>query len=69
MHLIAGTRAGGSGKQPARKVLTMQRGARRAAGQAWDRTAAAALLRCQLLFNLFQPSTFLETAHAVHYSW
>lgn len=46
----------------------MQRGAGRAAGQAWDRTTAAALLRCQLLFNLFQPSTFLETAHAIHYS-
>lgn len=49
--------------------FTVQRGARRAAGQAWDRTTAAALLRCQLLFNLFQASTLLETAHAIHHTW
>lgn len=50
-------------------MFTMQGWARRAAGETWNRATATSLLRRQFLFNLFQPSTFLETAHAIHYSW
>lgn len=47
----------------------MQRWSRRAAWETWNRATATSLLRSQFLFNLFQPSTFLETAHTIHDSW
>lgn len=49
--------------------FTVQRWSGRAAWETRNRATATSLLRCQFLFNLFQPSTFLETAHTIHNSW
>lgn len=41
--------------------------ARWAAWEAWNRATASSLLRRQLLLDLFQACTLLESAHAVYH--
>lgn len=58
--------AGGRWKR--KRGFTMEWWARRTAWQAWNRATASSLFRCQLLLDLFQPRTLLESAHAVHHA-